>query len=111
EVELVEPRELELVEHVGRIGIVPTFPAAVIGVPRTDSPAWRAGLRSFDRITTVNGKKLDRFLDLVNVLSQNRGDTVVLAYMRPVVAPNALGGLGELAVLEPQVATLTPVGR
>src|SRR5262249_25581853 len=56
ETELVEPVELELVEHVGRIGVSPSFPAPVIGVPRTDSPAYRAGLRSFDRITAINGR-------------------------------------------------------
>jgi regulator of sigma E protease len=111
EAELVEPRELEIVEHVGRIGIVPSFPAAVIGVPRTDSPAYRAGLRPFDRVTAVNGRKLDRFLDLVDILSHNRGDTVVLTTMRPVSVPQAMGGLADIAVLEPQVATLTPVGK
>jgi regulator of sigma E protease len=111
EVELVEPVELELVEHVGRIGVSPRFPAPVIGVPRTDSPAYRAGLRSFDRITAINGRKVERFLDLALTLSQNRGDTVALSYLRPVPLPNALGGLCDIALMEPGVATLTPIGR
>jgi regulator of sigma E protease len=110
EVELVEPAELELVEHVGRIGFMPSFPAPVIGVPRTDSPAYRAGLRSFDRITAINGRKVERWLDLVSALSANKGDTVALSYLRPVPVP-ALGGLCDIAVMTPGVATITPLGR
>ena len=110
EVEVVEPRELELEEHVGRIGFVATFPAAVIGVPRTDSPAYRAGLRTFDRITAINGRKLERFIDLATALAQNHGDTVVLTFMRPVDAPGAMGGLCNIAIMEPGAATLTPLG-
>ncbi len=88
----VEERELEIVDHVGRVGIVPSFPAPVIGVPKTDSPAYRAGLRTFDLVVAINGRKVDRLFDLQAVLAANRGDTVVLTYLRPVDAPNAHGG-------------------
>ena len=108
EVEVVEPKELELFEHVGRIGIAPTFAAPVIGIARTDSPAFRAGLRTFDRITAVNGRKVETFVDLLRVLSQNKGDNVVLTYVRPTTAPRALGGLADIAVLEPGIASLAP---
>ncbi len=108
EVEVVEPSELELYEHVGRVGIAPSFALPVIGIPRTDSPAWRAGLRTFDRITAVNGRKVDTFVDLVKVLSTNRGDNVVLTYVRPQPAPRALGGLADMAVLETGIASLAP---
>jgi regulator of sigma E protease len=111
EVEVVEPSELELFEHVGRIGISPTFAAPVIGISRTDSPAWRAGLRTFDRITAVNGRKVDTFVDLLRVLSQNRGDNVVLTYVRPQPVPKALGGLCDIAVLDTGIATLAPRPR
>ena len=107
----VEARELDLVDHVGRVGIVPSFPAPVIGVPRTDSPAYRAGLRTFDRVVAINGRKVDRLIDLQAALAANRGDTVVLTYLRPVDAPNAMGGLCDLAVMTPQVATLTPLAK
>jgi len=106
-----EPRELGLTEHVGQVGFHPSFAAAVIGVPRTDSPAYRAGLRTFDRIVAINGRKVERFLDVVNVLAQNRGDAVVVAIQRPVDVPNALGGLCDIAVLDPEVATLTLAPR
>lgn len=108
EIRYVEPRELDIAEHVGQVGFHPGFDAPVIGLPRADSPAYRAGLRTFDRVTAINGRKVDRFVDLVNILASNRGDTVVVAFQRPIPVPNALGGLCNIAVLEPQVATLTP---
>lgn len=111
EVEVIEPSELELFEHVGRVGIAPTFAAPVIGIPRTDSPAWRAGLRTFDRITAVNGRKVDTFVELQKVLSQNRGDNVVLTYVRPVAVPQGASGLYDFAVLETGIASLAPAPR
>ncbi len=104
-------RELDIVEHVGQIGVVAKFPAAVIGVQRTDSPAYRAGLRTFDRITAVNGRKIDRFVDLTSALAANRGEQVVLTYLRPVEVQRALGGLCDIAVFDPGLATLTPLPR
>ena len=105
-----EVRELDIVEHTGRIGIDPRFPAAVIGVARRDAPA-AVGLRTFDLVTAVNGSRVERFQDLVDALARNRGDLVVVSYLRPVDVPRALGGLCELAVLEPGAATLTPLPR
>ena len=106
----VQVRELDIVEHKGRIGFDPQFPQAVIGVPSHDSPAG-TGLRSFDLITSVNGRRIERFIDLVDLLSDNRGDQVVVSYLRPVDAPGAMGGLCDLGVLEPGAATLTPLPR
>lgn len=108
EIEELEPLELEMVQKVARIGISPTFAAPVIGVPRTDSPAYRAGLRTFDRITSVNGRRIDRFVDLVRILTKSRGDTLTITYMRPMRSDP---GLFELAVMDMGVATLTPAAR
>lgn len=108
EIEELEPLELEMVQKVARIGISPTFSAPVIGVPRTDTPAYRAGLRTFDRVTSVNGRKIDRFVDLVRILTKSRGDTLTITYMRPV---RAEPGLFEVAVMDMGVATLTPLPR
>jgi len=106
----IEPTELDVVKHVGRVGILPSFPAPVVGIPRADSPAYRAGMRTFDRITAINGRKVDRFIDLVDGLAKNRGDTVVLAYLRPQPVSVA-GGLCDIAVMESGAVTLTPMPR
>jgi regulator of sigma E protease len=103
-------RELDIVEHRGQLGFDAHFPAAVIGIARRDAPA-AAGMRTFDMVTAVNGKRIERFVDLVDVLSANRGDQIVVSYLRPVDAPRALGGLADVAVLEPGAATLTPLPR
>lgn len=106
----VDTHELDIEEHVGRIGISPRFPAAVVGV-RHRSPGWAAGIRTFDRVTAINGRKIETMLDLVTALSANKGETVVLTYLRPVPVPTAMGGLVDLALMEPGVAQLTPTAR
>jgi regulator of sigma E protease len=104
-----EVRELDIVEHTGRIGIDPHFPAPVVGVARPDSPAGRGSLRTFDLVTAAAGRRIERFVDLVEVLSANRGSQITLSYLRPVDVPHALGGLCDVAVFEPGEAQLTPL--
>jgi regulator of sigma E protease len=95
-------------ERIGTVGIQPSAPAAVIGV-LADSPAYRAGLRTFDVITHVAGKRVERYIDLEAELAHNHGETVPVAYLRPNEVPDALGGLAEMAVFEPGVVALTPL--
>jgi regulator of sigma E protease len=106
--ETVERREFDIVDRVGTIGIQPSAPAAVVGIPDPSSPAYRAGLRTFDVITNVAGKSVRKFMDLVDTLGQNPGETVPVTYNRPVNIPDALGGLAEMAVYEAGVVALTP---
>jgi regulator of sigma E protease len=109
--DVTEVRELDIVEHKGQVGFDSHFPAAVIGVASPDSPAGRASLETFDRIVAINGRRVDRFIDLVDALVDNRGDQVLVSFLRPVDVPNALGGLCKLAVLEPGTKLLTPLPR
>ncbi len=104
----LERRDLDIVQRVGTVGIQPSAPAACIGVPNADSPAYRAGLRTFDIVTYVNGEAVKRFIDLERILEGNHGETVPVTYARPVNVPNALGGLAEMAVYEAGVVALTP---
>jgi regulator of sigma E protease len=106
--ETVERGELDIVTRVGTIGISSSASAPVIGVPQSDSPAYRAGLRTFDVITSVGGRPVRRFMDLEKVLSENHGETMPVTYLRPMSLPNALGGLAHMAVLEAGVVALTP---
>jgi regulator of sigma E protease len=106
--EVIQPRELDMVERVGRLGIYPNLPRAVIGVPRPDSPAYRAGLRTFDLVILVGGKPVKRFVDLEAALRDYRGENMPVTYLRPRAVDGALGGLLDFAVFEPGVANLTP---
>lgn len=101
-------KPLEIFEKVGELGIKPNRPASVVGVPRLDSPAYRAGLRTFDLVTEVRGRPVKTFADLDLSLRENHGETVPVTYLRPVRVPRALGGLANLAVYEAGVAALTP---
>jgi regulator of sigma E protease len=106
--EKVLRKPFEIADKVGEIGVRPNRPAAVVGVSRPDSPAYRAGLRTFDLVTEVRGRPVRTFVDLESVLRENRGETVPVTYLRPVKVPRALGGLADMAVFESGVAALTP---
>lgn len=101
-------KPLDIVDVIGEIGIGPSQPAAVIGVPRTDSPAYRAGLRTFDVVIEVRGKPIKRYSELEAALVDNRGETVPVAYLRPVRVERALGTLADFTVYESGVAALSP---
>jgi regulator of sigma E protease len=106
-----ELRYLDIVEHVGTIGIQPSPPAAAIGVPSPESPAYRAGLRTFDVITSVGGQPVRRFSDLETAFGEDVTETLPVTYLRPVSVPDALGGLADMAVFEAGVVALTPDGN
>ena len=106
--ERIDEKALGIVEKVGSIGVGPHQPAAVIGILNKDSPAWRAGLRSFDVITEVRGQPVATYADLEKLLSENRGETVPVTYLRPARVENALGTLADLYVYESGLAALTP---
>lgn len=101
-------KPLDLVDMVGEIGIDAHEPAAVIGIPLASSPAYRAGLRTFDVIIEVRGRPVRTYSDLEVVLAENRGETVPVAYLRPVRVPKALGNMADLWVYDSGVAALTP---
>jgi regulator of sigma E protease len=104
-----EQHNLGALERVGSVGILSSAPAGVIGVRDATSPAYRAGLRTFDVITHIAGKRVRRFMDLEYELEGNQGETVPVTYMRPVNVENALGGLATMAVYESGVVALTPL--
>ena len=106
--ESLDERALGIVDKVGTIGIRPHQPAAVVGITSVGSPAYRAGLRSFDLITEVRGQPVPTYAELEEVLAENRGETVPVAYLRPKHVAGALGTLGDLYVYESGLAALTP---
>jgi regulator of sigma E protease len=103
-----ERREFEIIERIGTIGIQPSAPAPVIGVSNPESPAYRAGLRTFDVITSVGGRSVRRYMDLDDMFGGDVGETVPVTYLRPTAVPDALGGLADMTVYEAGVVALTP---
>ncbi len=106
--EKVERGAHDIVRRVGTVGVQSSAPAGVIGIPNPDCPAYRAGLRTFDIVTYVAGKPVRRYMDLVDELEGNRGETVPVTYLRPVPVEAALGGFADMAVFEAGVVALTP---
>jgi len=99
---------LDLVESTGLIGVMPVHPEAVVGVASAASPAGAARLQTFDVIVAARGRPIRRFIDLGGALERNRGELIPLTYLRPRRLESALGGLVDLDVYEPHVATVTP---
>ena len=107
-VEKIRRRALDIEERVGTVGVHPTPPAPVIAVPDELPGAAGDGLRTFDLLTHVAGKPVRRYADVVEILAENRGETVPVTYLRPVPVDGALGGLAQMAVYESGVAAVTP---
>ncbi len=59
------------------LGFSYTRPDAIIGVDDPDSPAGRAGLKSFDRVLAVNGAEVESFNDILDTLAAADGPATV----------------------------------
>jgi regulator of sigma E protease len=103
-----ESLPLDLSEDVGRVGITPFAPLAVVGVVSPSSPAAAAHLRTFDRIVAAGGRPVETFRDLAAVIEPNRGSMIPITYLRPTRVEGPLHGLLDIDRYEPHVATLTP---
>ncbi len=103
-----EDRLLELTEDIGRIGIMPQTPLAVIGVISPSSPAAAAHLRTFDRIVAAAGRPVSTFRDLASIVDGNRGSMIPITYVRPSEVLGPVSALFDMDLYEPHVATLTP---
>lgn len=107
-VDSVRELPLDLKEKVGRIGVMPHHPKAVIGLVSRSSPAGAAGLMTFDIIISADGQPIHRWIDVDNLLRNNQGSLVPITFLRPEAIRNPLGGLIELDIYQPRMTTLTP---
>lgn len=103
-----EDRVLDLTRDVGRLGVTPEHPLAVVGVASPASSAGAADIRTFDRVIAAAGRPVERWIDLARLLADNRGSTVPITFLRPRAASGAITSVLLLALYEPHVATLTP---
>ncbi len=73
------PIILDEKETIGRIGAGPDYLATVVGVSDPSSAAAAAGIVPFDYITQVDGKPVERLIDLEKTLVSKAGRTVSVA--------------------------------
>ncbi len=90
--------------RVGRLGIAPFLPLAVVGVRSPRSAAWRAGLRPFDRVVSVDGDPVDDWPALLRTLERRRGRTVTLGVLRPM--PLELSSNASVELYAPRLLRL-----
>src|SRR5262249_57562380 len=88
----------------GLIGVTEAPFAPIVGVVDPTSPAARAGLRTGDRIMSVDGRAVASFGELDRALG-TRPRRVLLAYLRGRAAS---AGFAEIRVYEPGIADLVP---
>ncbi|RMD95971.1 MAG: RIP metalloprotease RseP, partial [Deltaproteobacteria bacterium] len=66
------------------IGISPTLLLPVIGIPRQESPAWRAGLRTGDEITKIDGQRIEFFYEMARIIERSPGKTLTFTLRRQI---------------------------
>ncbi len=71
-------------ETVGLVGISPRFHLPEAGILDLTSPAAQAGLRTFDLITSVNGKPVTYWAELERAVSKVSASPLRLTYLRGV---------------------------
>ncbi|MBW2731063.1 MAG: RIP metalloprotease RseP [Deltaproteobacteria bacterium] len=104
----VRQHRLGYTERYGLVGISPNFELAQIGIGGPRSPAARAGLRTGDLITSINGNPMERWSDLGRVLKYNRGQSLRVSFLRPSVSAY---GFVDLHLLRPGLAVVDPEPR
>jgi regulator of sigma E protease len=65
----------------GMLGISAAAEPALVGVPE-GSPAYVAGLRTFDRVISVNGRAVKDALELNEALAQDKASTLKVGVLR-----------------------------
>ncbi len=66
-------------QRIGDVGLSPGYAPALAGVSRTDSPAWKAGIRTGDTITSIGGRPIVRREEIGAALAGGSG-TVQISF-------------------------------
>jgi regulator of sigma E protease len=92
-------------EKVGLLGVMPHFRLPVLGVESNDSPAYQAGLRTFDQIVSIRGLPVRTAADLEPLIKPRSGEMVVVTWLRPSGRPP---GFAPIQTLQPFSGQVVP---
>ena len=92
-------------ERVGLIGVAPHFRLPQVGVLDGETAAYRAGLRTFDVITSIQGRPVSTAGELEPLYNPRSGGMLVVTYLRP---RSASLPFADVAALEPGSAVVVP---
>jgi regulator of sigma E protease len=92
-------------EVVGRVGWSPQFQLPEVGVIDLTSPAWQAGLRTFDYVLGVNGTPISRWADFEKAIGQAGASPLRISYLRG--SHSALPFV-HIEIQEPGMAVVIP---
>src|SRR6185369_16451101 len=93
-------------EVVGRVGWGPQFQLPEVGVIDLTSPAWQAGLRTFDHVLGVNGTPVSRWADFERAIAQSGAAPLRISYLRG--SHSALPFV-HIEIQEPGMAVVIPM--
>lgn len=91
----------------GIIGIIAAHRRPEIGISSTKSPAYKAGLRTWDVITAIDGVVVKRWSDVPRLLAKVPGKTRVLTYQRALIYRGK--AMGHEVRLPPRQAKVIPI--
>jgi regulator of sigma E protease len=102
---LEHPGSLALREVVGWVGISPRFHLPEVGVIDMGSPAWQAGLRTFDDVVGVNGMPVAHWSEFERAVARAGASPLRVAYLR---GARSAVPFAHVEIEEPGTAVVIP---
>jgi regulator of sigma E protease len=102
---LERPGSLGLREVVGWMGVSPRFHLAEVGVIDMTSPAWQAGLRTFDYVVGVNGLPMGHWAEFDKAVARAGASPLRISYLR---GSHSAVPFAHVEILEPGSAVVIP---
>jgi regulator of sigma E protease len=109
----ITPRPAQILDDfrlpatVGQIGVTLYYYRPQIGVTGRNEPAAQAGLRSFDRVTAINGREVKSAIELEERLKRIGGAALAVAYLRPA----STLGFADVREYQPRATVVYPALR
>jgi regulator of sigma E protease len=102
---LERPGTLRLHEVVGWVGVSPRFHLPEVGVIDMTSPAWQAGLRTFDYVVALNGMPVAHWAEFEKAVARAGASPLRIAYLR---GTHSLYPFAHVELQEPGTAVVIP---